>query len=81
MEIKISLDEYADVLFIKKLLSQIKGINHIEISENDKTYSWEEIENSDEFKKLIEQSEEDFQEGRYVEHSKELIDSIFQRNK
>ncbi|WP_326982649.1 hypothetical protein VUJ46_21200 [Chryseobacterium sp. MYb264] len=79
MEIKISLDEYADIAFIKKLLSQIKGINHIEISENEKTYSWEEIENSDVFKKIIEQSENDFKEGRYFEHSKELIDSIFQR--
>ncbi len=39
MEIKISLDEYADVPFIKKLLSQIKGITSIEFSENDKTYS------------------------------------------
>lgn len=81
MEIKISLDEYADVPFIKKLLSQIKGINHIEISEDEKTYSWEEIENSDEFKKLIEQSKKDIQEGRYVEYSEELIDSIFQKNK
>ena len=56
MEIKISLDEYADVPFIKKLLSQIKGVKNVEISEDDKTYSWEEIENSDEFKQLIEQS-------------------------
>lgn len=46
MEIKISLDEYADVAFIKKLLSQIKGINNIEISENEKTYSWNELDGS-----------------------------------
>ena len=51
MEIKISLDEYADVPFIKKLLSQIKGVKNVEISEDDKTYSWEEIENSEEFLK------------------------------
>lgn len=67
MEIKISLDEYADVPFIKKLLSQIKGINHIEISENDKTYSWEEIENSENFGKVMEQSENDYKNGKYQE--------------
>lgn len=80
MEIKININEYADVSYIKKLLSTVKGVVSVE-TEEDETYSWEEIEKSDEFKKLIEQSEEDFQEGRYVEHSKELIDSIFQRKK
>ena len=77
MEIKISLDEYADVPFIKKLLSQIKGVKNVEISEDDKTYSWEEIENSDEFKQLIEQSRNQIKNGEYVEFSDELIDSIF----
>lgn len=60
MEIKISLDEYADIPFIKKLLSQIKGITNIEVSENDKTYSWDEIENSEYFAKVMEQSENDY---------------------
>lgn len=77
MEIKISLDEYADVPFIKKLLSQIKGVKNVEISEDDKTYSWEEIENSDEFKQLIEQSRNQIKNGEYKEFSDELIDSIF----
>lgn len=80
MEIKININEYADVSYIKKLLSKVKGVVSIE-TEEDETYSWEEIEKSDEFKQLIEQSETDFKEGRYVEHSKELIDSIFQRKK
>lgn len=79
MEIKISSDEYADVPFIKKLLSQIKGINHIEISENDKTYSWEEIENSEVFAKVIEQSRNQIKNGEYEEFSEELIDSIFNK--
>ncbi|WP_445431479.1 hypothetical protein [Chryseobacterium indoltheticum] len=79
MEIKISLDEYADVPFIKKLLSQIKGINHIEISENDRTYSWEEIENSEVFAKVIEQSRNQIKNGEYEEFSEELIDSIFNK--
>ncbi|HAP95323.1 hypothetical protein [Epilithonimonas hominis] len=77
MEIKISLDEYADVPFIKKLLSQIKGVKNVEISEDDKTYSWEEIESSDEFKQLIEQSRNQIKNGEYEEFSDELIDSIF----
>ncbi|AZI39767.1 hypothetical protein EIB75_00370 [Epilithonimonas vandammei] len=77
MEIKISLDEYADVPFIKKLLSQIKGVKNVEITEDDKTYSWEEIENSDEFKQLIEQSRNQIKNGEYEEFSDELIDSIF----
>ena len=77
MEIKISLDEYADVPFIKKLLSQIKGVKNVEITKDDKTYSWEEIENSDEFKQLIEQSRNQIKNGEYEEFSDELIDSIF----
>jgi len=79
MEIKISLNEYADVSFIKKLLSQIKDIKSIEISEDDKSYSWEEIENSDEFKNIIEKSRTEFINGEYVEFSEELIDSLFKK--
>ena len=81
MEIKISLDEYADVPFIKKLLSQIKGVKNVEITEDDKTYAWEEIENSDEFKQLIEQSRNQIKNGEYEEFSDELIDSIFNTKK
>ena len=81
MEIKISLDEYADVPFIKKLLSQIKGVKNVEITEDDKTYYWEEIENSDEFKQLIEQSRNQIKNGEYEEFSDELIDSIFNTKK
>ncbi len=77
MEIKISLDEYADVPFIKKLLSQVKGITSIEISENDKTYSWEEIENSEYFAKLMEQSENDYKNGKTQELTDDLLNDIF----
>ncbi|AYM99850.1 hypothetical protein [Chryseobacterium sp. 3008163] len=79
MEIKISLDEYADVPFIKKLLSQIKGIKSFEVSENDKIDSWKEIENSDEFRKLIEKSRNEIKNGECKEYSEELIDSIFKK--
>lgn len=79
MEIKISLNEYADVPFIKKLLSQIKGITSFEVSENDKIDSWKEIENSDEFIKLIEKSRNEIKNGECKEYSEELIDSIFKK--
>ena len=79
MEIRISLNEYADIPFIKKLLSQIKGISDIELVNDNKNFSWEEIENSDDFKKVIMQSEKDFDEGKFVESSAELLDSIFQK--
>lgn len=79
MEIRISLNEYADIPFIKKLLSQIKGVSDIELVRNDEIFSWDEVENSDDFKKLIEQSEKDFEEGKFVKSSKELLDSIFQK--
>ena len=79
MEIRISLNEYADIPFIKKLLSQIKGISEIELVNDNKNFSWEEIENSDDFKKIIMQSEKDFDEGKFVESSAELLDSIFQK--
>lgn len=79
MEIKISLNEYADVPFIKKLLSQIKGIKSFEVSENDKIDSWKKIENSDEFRKLIEKSRNEIKNGEYKEYSEELIDSIFKK--
>ncbi|WP_294286894.1 hypothetical protein [uncultured Chryseobacterium sp.] len=77
MEIKISLDEYADVPFIKKLLSQIKGIRNIEVSDDEKTYSWEEIENSEYFAKVMEQSENDYKNGKTQELTDDLLNKIF----
>ncbi|MEI7488919.1 MAG: hypothetical protein WCJ72_16225 [Chryseobacterium sp.] len=79
MEIKISLDEYADVAFIKKLLSQIKGINSIEISEDEKIYSWNEIESSEYFGKVMEQSENDYKGGKTQELTDDLLNEIFNK--
>lgn len=79
MEIRISLDEHADIAFIKKLLSQIKGINTIEISENEKTYSWNELENSEYFGKVMEQSENDYQSGKTQELTDDLLNEIFNK--
>lgn len=79
MEIKISLDEYADIPFIKKLLSQIKGVKNVEISEDNRTYSWQEIENSEYFGKVMEQSERDYKNGNYQELTDDLLNKIFDR--
>jgi len=79
MEIKITLDKYADVPFIQKLLSQIKGIQNVEVLQEDKTYSWEEIERSEEFGKVMEQSEQEYKKGNYQELTDELLDEIFDK--
>ncbi|KFF00167.1 hypothetical protein IX39_05775 [Chryseobacterium formosense] len=78
MEIRININEYADVSYIKKLLSKVKGVVSVETDE-DVTYSWSKIENSDEFKQLIEQSRNEIKNGEHEEFSQELIDSIFSK--
>ncbi|MGD1319828.1 hypothetical protein [Chryseobacterium sp. 2R14A] len=78
MEIRININEYADVSYIKKLLSKVKGVVSVETDE-DVTYSWRKIENSDEFKQLIKQSRNEIKNGEYEEFSRELIDSIFRK--
>ena len=78
MEIRININEYADVSYIKKLLSKVKGVVSVETDE-DVTYSWSTIENSDEFKQLIKQSRNEIKNGEYEEFSRELIDSIFRK--
>ena len=79
MESTIQLEDNADISFIKKLLSQIKGIKSVDVSEEDKTYSWDEIENSEYFGKVMEQSREQIKNGEYIEHSEELMNSIFRK--
>lgn len=79
MEIRISLNEYADIPFIKKLLSQIKGISDVELIKDDRSFSWDELENSEEFKKVIQESREQIKKGEYVEYSKDFLDSIFKK--
>ena len=79
MELTIQLEDNTDISFIKKLLSQIKGIKSVDVSEEDKTYSWDEIENSEYFGKVMEQSREQINNGEYIEHSEELMNSIFRK--
>lgn len=83
MEIKVSLNEYADVSFIKKLLTQLKGVEKVEtISGTEEIEnSWEEIENSGDFKKIIQQSRNQIKNDEFVEHSQEVMDSIFNKVK
>lgn len=77
MELTVKLDHTADIPFLKQLLSQLSGIKSVEFSDGDKTYSWDEIEGHELFKKVLEQSFQDVEEGRFVEHTPELMDKIF----
>ena len=79
MELTIQLEDHADLAFIKKLLTQIKGIKSVQVSEEDRTYSWEEIGNSEYFGKMMEQSERDYKNGNYQELTDDLIDKIFNK--
>jgi cell division protein FtsX len=79
MEIKISLDQTADLVFIEKLLSQIKGISKIEFLNKDKKYSWQELENSEDFRKVMEQSEDDYKKGNVTELTDDFLDEIFDK--
>lgn len=79
MEITIKLDDKTDVSFFKKMLLQLKGVKSVEISDERKTYSWDEIESSEDFGKVMEQSRKEIENGEFVEHSEEVMDSIFKK--
>lgn len=75
MEIRISLNEYADIPFIKKLLSQIKGISEIELIKDNKVISDKENEEIKDL--LLEKSLEQSKNGEKVKYSKEILDKAF----
>lgn len=50
---------------------------NIEISEDGKTYSWQEIENNEYFGKVMEQSENDYKNGKTQELTDDLLNEIF----
>lgn len=77
MELTVKLEDNVDVSLLKKILNQIKGIKSVEVSDDDKTYSWEEIESSEKFKKVIEQSRNQIKNGNYQELTDDLLDEIF----
>ncbi|KMQ72471.1 hypothetical protein ACM44_01650 [Chryseobacterium koreense CCUG 49689] len=58
-------------------MTQIKGVKSIDVSEEEKNYSWEEIKRSEEFGKVMEKSRKQIKNGEFVAHSQELMDSIF----
>lgn len=76
MELTVKLENDADISFIKKLLLQLKGVKSIDVSE-EKENSLEEIESSEDFKKALDKSFQQIEEGKFVEHSEELMDKIF----
>ena len=75
MEIRISLNEYADIPFIKKLLSQIKGISEIELIKDNEVISDKENEEIKDL--LLEKSLEQSKNGEKVKYSKEILDKTF----
>ena len=75
MEIRISLNEYADIPFIKKLLSQIKGISEIELIKDNEVISDKENEEIEDL--LLEKSLEQSKNGEKVKYSKEILDKAF----
>ena len=75
MEIRISLNEYADIPFIKKLLSQIKGISEIELIKDNEMLSDKENEEIKDL--LLEKSLEQSKNGEKVKYSKEILDKAF----
>ena len=75
MEIRISLNEYDDIPFIKKLLSQIKGISDIELIKDNEMLSDKENEEIKDL--LLEKSLEQSKNGEKVKYSKEILDKTF----
>ena len=75
MEIRISLNEYADIPFIKKLLSQIKGVSDIELIKDNEMLSDKENEEIKDL--LLEKSLEQSKNGEKVKYSKEILDKTF----
>ena len=75
MEIRISLNGYADIPFIKKLLSQIKGISEIELIKDNEVISDKENEEIKDL--LLEKSLEQSKNGEKVKYSKEILDKAF----
>ena len=78
MEITLELDKSADIPFLKNALAKLKGIKNVHIK-NEEINSNDNIENYPEFRAKIEKSREQIKCGQYVEHSKELMESIFRK--
>lgn len=73
MELTVKLENDADVSFIKKLLLQLKDVKSVDISEDEMS----DVDYDQKFDELLEKSKKQIEEGKFVEHSDELINSFF----
>jgi len=73
MELTVKLENNADISFIKKLLLQLKDVKSVDISEDEMS----DGEYDQKFDELLEKSKKQIEEGKFVEHSDELINSFF----
>ena len=73
MELTVKLENDADIYFIKKLLLQLKDVKSVDISEDEMS----DGEYDQKFDELLEKSKKQIEEGKFVEHSDELINSFF----
>lgn len=56
---------------------EVEDIKKIDISEINKTYSIKEIEHSEYFAKVMEQSENDYKNGKAQQLTDKLLNEIF----
>lgn len=76
--IKLTLREGADIAFLQKLFTSLKEISAVEIlNDGEESAAWDEIEDSAEFRIVMEQSELEYGKGQFVELTDELSDDIF----
>lgn len=73
MELTVKLENDADVSFIKKLLLQLKDVKSVDITEDEMS----DVDYDQKFDELLEKSKKQIEEGKFVEHSDELINSFF----
>lgn len=78
MEARISLNEYADIPFLKKLLESLKGVSDFEIVKNsDEEFSDEEYDKK--FDELLEKSLKQSQEGKVTPYSREILRNLIRK--
>lgn len=76
MELTVKLENNADVNFIKKVLLQLNGVITVESNDENKDYSWDEVEKSTDFNKVMEQSDRDYKDGASEELTNDLLKEI-----
>ncbi|RQP08721.1 MAG: hypothetical protein EAS48_09540 [Chryseobacterium sp.] len=74
MELRVQLEQTADVEFIKKLLSQLKGVGEVQLCEDELLT---EAENDALVDQLLEQSLHEVAEGKVTLYSPEMLKNLF----